>query len=102
MGRQVDLDVSAHRLRHTFATQLLNVGCKVTSIQKLLGHTNLSTTMAYARAFDKTVMQDYFLALGTLETKPDGAWYALHELQISGEQPKSYENDLKASFTSIR
>jgi site-specific recombinase XerD len=95
MGRQVALEVSAHRLRHTFATQLLNVGCKVTSIQKLLGHTNLSTTLAYARAFDKTVMQDYFLALDTLETKPDGAWFELHEIQISGEQPKSYENDFK-------
>ena len=37
-----------HKLRHTYATQLLNVGCKVTSIQKLLGHPNLNTTMIYA------------------------------------------------------
>ena len=77
VGRQVDLEVSAHRLRHTYATQLLNVGCKVTSIQKLLGHTNLSTTMTYARAFDQTVMQDYFRALDTLEIQPDGAWFGL-------------------------
>ncbi len=77
IGRQVDVTVSPHRLRHTFATQLLNVGCQVTSIQKLLGHTNLNTTMTYARAFDQTVMLDYFRALDTLENQPDGAWSGL-------------------------
>ena len=77
MGRQVDLEVSPHRLRHTYATQLLNVGCRVTSIQKLLGHTNLSTTMMYARAYDQTVMQDYFRALETLDSRPGGAWFGL-------------------------
>ena len=77
LGRQVDVNVSPHRLRHTFATQLLNVGCQVTSIQKLLGHTNLNTTMTYARAFDQTVMSDYFRALDVLENQPDGAWSGL-------------------------
>ncbi|MFT3893693.1 MAG: tyrosine-type recombinase/integrase [Anaerolineales bacterium] len=77
IGRQVDVTVSPHRLRHTFATQLLNVGCQVTSIQKLLGHTDLNTTMTYARAFDQTVMLDYFRALDTLENQPDGAWSGL-------------------------
>ena len=77
LGKQVDVNVSPHRLRHTFATQLLNVGCQVTSIQKLLGHTNLNTTMTYARAFDQTVMSDYFRALDVLENQPDGAWSGL-------------------------
>jgi integrase len=60
IGKPLNLYVVPHRLRHTFATQVLNVGCPVTSIQCLLGHTNLNTTMAYARAFDRTVMLDYF------------------------------------------
>jgi integrase/recombinase XerC len=80
IGRRVEVSVSAHRLRHTFSTQLLNVGCKVTSIQKLLGHTNLNTTMIYARAFDQTVMQDYFQAVDTLESQPDGAWFGLNAM----------------------
>jgi integrase len=62
---------------HTFATQLLNVGCKVTSIQRLLGHSNLNTTMAYARAFNETVMTDYFRAIDVIESQPDGAWYGI-------------------------
>ena len=73
IGRQINISVSPHRLRHTFATQLLNVGCKVTSIQKLLGHTNLNTTMTYARAFDQTVMLDYFRAVDQIESQPEGA-----------------------------
>jgi len=41
--------VYPHRLRHTCATQLLNAGCRVTSIQKFLGHKRLNSTMIYAR-----------------------------------------------------
>jgi site-specific recombinase XerD len=81
LGRQVGVSVSSHRLRHTFATQLLNVGCKVTSIQKLLGHVNLNTTMIYARAFDQTVMLDYYQAVDALETQPEGAWFGLNRLE---------------------
>jgi integrase/recombinase XerC len=84
IGRQLAVNVSPHRLRHTFATQLLNVGCRVTSIQKLLGHTSLNTTMTYARAFDQTVMLDYFKALDRLELQPEGAWFGLHETPPPG------------------
>jgi len=77
LGKRVDVNVTPHRLRHTFATQLLNVGCKVTSIQKLLGHSNLNTTMTYARAFDQTVMLDYFRAVDVIESQPGGAWYGM-------------------------
>lgn len=59
-------------------------GCRVTSIQKLLGHTNLNTPMTYARAFDQTVMLDYFRALDALESQPDGAWFRLDEIPLSG------------------
>lgn len=77
VGKRVSVQVSPHRLRHTFATQLLNVGCKVTSIQRLLGHSNLNTTMTYARAFNETVMSDYFHAVDIIETQPDGAWHGM-------------------------
>jgi hypothetical protein len=47
VGKQVAVHVVPHRLQHTFATQLLNSGCQVTSLQRLLGHTNLNTRMTY-------------------------------------------------------
>jgi site-specific recombinase XerD len=77
LGRQVGVVLSPHRLRHTFGSQLLNVGCPVTSIQKLLGHESLNTTMVYARLFDETVMRDYFKAVDVIETQPGGAWFAI-------------------------
>lgn len=86
IGKQVDVNVVPHRLRHTFATQLLNVGCQVTSIQRLLGHTTLNTTMTYARAFDQTVMFDYFRAIDQLESQPNGAWYGMSALISAQDQ----------------
>lgn len=62
-GERVGIKVHCHRLRHTFASQLLNAGCRITSIQHMLGHTMLNTTMIYARAYDETIANDYFRAI---------------------------------------
>lgn len=42
-----DKDISAHVLRHSFGTNLLEKGASVVSIQKLLGHANLAVTSRY-------------------------------------------------------
>jgi integrase len=66
-GKRTGVKVHAHRLRHTCATQLLNAGCRITSIQKYLGHKRLNTTMVYARVLDQTMADDYFKAMQQIE-----------------------------------
>ena len=39
--------VSAHVLRHTFASQLVRNGADVVAVQKMLGHSDLKTTQGY-------------------------------------------------------
>lgn len=68
-GKRTNVRVTPHRLRHTFATQLVNAGCKVTSIQALLGHRRLNSTMIYARVHDQVVAQDYATAMAVIEER---------------------------------
>ena len=68
-GERAGVKLTPHQLRHTFATQLLNAGCPVTSLQKLLGHQRLNSTQIYARVHDRTMADDYFTAMAQVEQR---------------------------------
>ena len=66
-GKRSGFRITPHQLRHSCATLLLNAGAPILTVQTILGHRHIDTTLGYARLYDGTVAADYYRAMAQIE-----------------------------------
>ena len=54
--------ITPHTFRHSYATEMLNNGADIRSVQELLGHASLSTTGIYTHVTNEVVRSEYLKA----------------------------------------
>lgn len=50
--------ITFHSSRHSFATNMLNAGISITTIQKLLGHASINTTQVYSEVLNEAMLNE--------------------------------------------
>lgn len=61
--------ITCHRLRHTFATEMLSAGMNLLTLMQLLGHRSYHMTLRYAAITPDVVENEYAKAVAQLATK---------------------------------
>jgi len=60
--KKINLHITPHQLRHSFATYMLDKGARITDVSELLGHQFISTTQIYTKLSNSLKLKNYLKA----------------------------------------
>jgi integrase len=86
---------SPHRLRHTFATEMLQAGLRMPVLMKMLGHRTIGMTLRYVKITQEDVRRGYLEALAALKER-----YEIPLLPVS-TRPQTESPDPKAILSQL-
>lgn len=58
-----------HRFRHTFAVSMIRAGISIPALMKLMGHSNVQTTMKYVNLFAEDIRNEFNNAVAKLQSR---------------------------------
>ena len=85
-GEQAGVSLTPHQLRHTYARQLTEAGMPITSLSKLMGHAQVSTTQLYTVGADPELVLAYQTAMAQLARQ---ALPAIESIQPTPAPPEA-------------
>lgn len=56
---KIDKEITPHTIRHSFAVHMLQNGAEIKTVQELLGHTDVASTMMYTQMSSLNLKEDY-------------------------------------------
>ncbi|MEW6744211.1 MAG: tyrosine-type recombinase/integrase [Planctomycetota bacterium] len=89
--------VTPHRLRHTYATELLRHGASIPALMRLLGHRSPTMTLRYAQITQQDVVDAYHAA----QQKARSAYATLEIYPRLSPSPAASRSDLDPLFEQI-
>ena len=59
---KIDKELTPHTIRHSFAVHMLQNGAEIKTVQELLGHTDVASTLMYTHVADMKLRDEYLKA----------------------------------------